>query len=328
MMLVRLLLEHPQVTSLVPVSQSAAGKRVSDVDPGIGDVQSPLLQETAGAYRSPEDQDLADADVLFSALPHKTSASIVGPLAGRIPIIDLSADFRFARRETYEKWYADHPYPELLDRSVYGLTEWHREEIRSAEIVACPGCYPTCTLLPLLPLADHIEGPLVVNALTGVSGAGRKLRQDLLFNERSENMAAYSPGVSHRHVPEIRESLSAAGAHGEVIFTPHLVPVKQGMLVTTVATAPDLTRESATGLIAQVYSDSPFVGMSTRDLPETRDVRYTNRCDISVRKHNATLVIISVIDNLYKGAAGQAVQNLNVRFGFDETAGLRRLGEF
>jgi len=252
-----------------------------------------------------------------------------GPIVGQVPVIDLSADFRLRNPATYEKWYAAHPHPELLGRAVYGLSEWYRDEIRSAELVACPGCYPTCTLLPLIPFAGKITGTVVANALTGISGGGRKEKQHLLFNERSETMLPYSPGNTHRHQPEIQQELDRGGVEAELLFTPHLVPVKQGMLVTTVAelTAP-MTQAEAEEIIAAAYAESPFVGLSSRELPDTRDVRNTNRCDIAARVFGRKIMLFSVIDNLYKGASGQAVQNMNLRLGFEETAGLRLHGEF
>ena len=329
MMLLRILLDHPNIDSVIPASRSAAGKPLQSVDPGIGGSAARRLEATEGRYVHPERVDPASADVIFAALPHKTAAEILGPLVGTVPVIDLSADFRFRDVAMYEQWYTNHPFPDLLAEAVYGLTEWHRDEVATGEIIACPGCYPTCVLLPLLPFAGWIGGAIISNALTGISGAGRKVKQDLLFNERSESLAPYSPGNTHRHVPEIQQALNAVGVDAELLFTPHLVPVKQGMLVTTVAElGRPLTQADAEEIVRNAYRDSPFVGLSERELPDTRDVRNTNRCDISVRVQGNRLLLFSVIDNLYKGASGQAVQNMNVRFGLPETAGLRMHGEF
>lgn len=326
MMLIRLLAEHPHISHVIPVSSSAAGKPVKTVDPGLGATEK--LEVTQGRYLAPEKAQPSETDVVFSALPHKTSAALVFPFVGKRPVIDLSADFRFRDPAEYEERYGKHPHPELLRDAVYGLTEWYREEIRGAELIACPGCYPTCTLLPILPVSGLITGTIVVNALTGISGAGRKEQTNLLFNERSENAAAYNPGTLHRHVPEIQQELRIAGSGEEVLFTPHLIPIKQGMLVTTVLAKNGHSHEEFVAAIAEAYASSPFVGISSRELPETRDVRNTNRCDIAVSDTGSHILLISVIDNLYKGAAGQAVQNMNVRFGFPETAGLRLHGEF
>lgn len=335
MMLLRILVEHPHVTSIIPVSRSAAGTSIAQVDPGLGELHAARFDACGGRFVEPGAAAPSEADVVFSALPHRAAADIIGPMAGRAPIIDLSADFRFRSAEAYQAAYGTHPYPDLLPGAVYGLTEWHREEIRGAGIIACPGCYPTCVLLPLLPFAGRLRGTIVTTALSGVSGAGRKETRNLLFNERSENFAAYNPGRRHRHVPEMDQALADAGSTASLFFTPHLVPVKQGMLATTLVTPePAVTQDEAEELVRAAYADSPFVGLSARalsgqgDLPETRDVRNTNRCDIAVRVEEGRLYLFSVIDNLYKGAAGQAVQNMNVRLGLPETAGLRSVGEF
>ena len=329
MMLLRILLDHPHIDRVIPVSRSAAGKRLRDVDPAIGSSAAGRLDETEGKFVDPASVDPSQADVIFAALPHKAAAEVIGPLVGTAPVIDLSADFRFRDVATYETWYTNHPFPDLLQTAVYGLTEWHREEISTGDLIACPGCYPTCVLLPLLPFAGRINGTIVANALTGISGGGRKEKITLLFNERSESLLPYNPGRTHRHAPEIQQALDGAGMTTELLFTPHLVPIKQGMLVTTVAElASPLTQADAEEIVQAAYQDAPFVGLSTRELPDTRDVRNTNRCDISVQVHGNRLMLFSVIDNLYKGASGQAVQNMNVRFGFTETAGLRMHGEF
>ncbi len=329
MMLIRILSSHPDVSSIVPVSRSAAGRRVTEVDPGLGPTVERVLAATGGRFVAIEDGKPDEASVVFSALPHGAAAKLVGPLVGSVPIIDLSADFRLNDAAIYETVYGrSHPCPELLDRAVYGLSEWNRDRIAGAQIVACPGCYPTATLLALLPFADLAESPAIVNAMSGISGAGRKETQDLLFNERSENMNAYNPGRTHRHVGEMEQEL-ARQAPLEVLFTPHLVPVKQGMIVTTtVRLAGDLSREEAESRVREAYHGSPFVGLSPRGIPQSRDVRNTNRCDLGVRVSDGHLQLFSAIDNLYKGASGQAVQNMNILLGFDEAAGLRVHGEF
>ena len=335
MVLMRILADHPQIDSIVPVSHSKAGTPVVDVDPGLGPAIAAKLTACGGRLVAIDDAAPDAADVVFSALPHGASADIAGPLAGRVPIIDLSADFRLADPSLYQTVYgAPHPHPDLLSRSVYGLTEWYRRDIATADIIANPGCYPTATLLPLLPFVDVVRFPVIVNALSGISGAGRKETRDLLFNERSENMNAYNPGRTHRHVPEIEQALSCrAGAPQTVslVFTPHLVPIKQGMIVTTVAElSRPMSQQEASDRIAAAYAEEPFVRVSARGTPESRDVRSTNRCDIGVKvlESDGRLMLFSAIDNLYKGAAGQAVQNMNARLGIPETAGLRIHGEF
>ncbi len=329
MMLMRILACHPDVSSIVPISRSAAGRPVTEVDPGLAPSITHLLASTGGRFAAIEDGRPDTADVVFSAMPHGAAAEIVGPLVGSVPIIDLSADFRLGNAGLYEAVYATrHPCPDMLGRAVYGLSEWHGEQIANAQIVACPGCYPTATLLPLLPFAGLAAGPAIVNALSGISGAGRKEAQNLLFNERSENMNAYNPGRSHRHVSEIEQEL-ARQSPLEVLFTPHLVPVKQGMIVTTtVRLTAELAQQEAENLLRDAYRDAPFVTLSPRGIPESRDVRNTNRCDLGVRVCGSHVQLFSAIDNLYKGASGQAVQNMNIRLGLEQTAGLRVHGEF
>jgi N-acetyl-gamma-glutamyl-phosphate reductase len=350
MMLIRILARHPEVSSIVPVSRSAGGKPVREIDPGLARSIAPLLELSEGRYVTAEEAEIEKADALFSALPHGVAAKETGAYAGTLPIIDLSADFRIRDAARYGAIYGvTHPYPELIPRAVYGLTEWHRSELHSAAIIACPGCYPTAALLPLLPFADVLASPVIVTAMSGISGAGRKEKQDLLFNERSENMNAYSPGRVHRHVAEMEQEAAAdtvpdapaatpeqrAGSGGrargglQLLFTPHLVPVKQGMLTTIVAElASPISQGEAENRIRSAYGDSPFVGLSPRGIPQTRDVRNTNRCDLGVVVHGTHLQLFSALDNLYKGAAGQAVQNMNIRFGFPEALGLSAHGEF
>ncbi len=329
MMLMRILACHPDVSSIVPISRSAAGRPVTEIDPGLAPSISRLLAPTEGRFTAIEDGQPDAADIVFSALPHGAAAELVGPLVGSVPIIDLSADFRLTDADLYESIYRTvHPCPEMLGRAVYGLSEWHESRIANAEIVACPGCYPTATLLALLPFAGLTTGPAIVNALSGISGAGRKETQNFLFNERSENMNAYNPGRSHRHVSEIEQEL-ARRSPLEVLFTPHLVPVKQGMIVTTtVRLTEELTQQEAERRLYDAYRDAPFVALSPRGIPESRDVRNTNRCDLGVRVCDGHLQLFSAIDNLYKGASGQAVQNMNIRLGCEQTAGLRVHGEF
>jgi N-acetyl-gamma-glutamyl-phosphate reductase len=331
MMLLRILADHPDVQTIIPVSRSAAGRPVRSIDPGLGSSIDEKLGPTGGTYLALEEGrvDKTDAvlrsDAILSALPHKTAAAILGPVVGSVPIVDLSADFRLRDASVYETAYqTPQPFPELLADAAYGLPEWNREAIAVAAVVASPGCYPTAALLPLLPFRDIIEAPAIVNAMSGISGAGRKEQTNLLFNERSENANAYNPGRVHRHVPEIEQELGA-----RILFTPHLVPLKQGMLATiTVALSAPLTQAQAEQRIQDAYHGSPFVGLSPRGIPETRDVRNTNRCDLGVRVHGEHLQLFSAIDNLYKGASGQVIQNMNIRLSLPEDQGLRRHGEF
>ncbi|MGD0726595.1 MAG: N-acetyl-gamma-glutamyl-phosphate reductase [Spirochaetia bacterium] len=333
MVLLRLLGQHPQVQDIMAVSSSQPGMKVRDFDPGlppgIEDKMSSSggkLASMAEAVRAAESDTL---DVVFSALPHLKSAEVCAPLFGKTVVIDLSADFRLHDPAAFQSAYgAPMPKPDLRDKAVYGLAEWHTEPIRMAGIIAVPGCYPTATLLPLLPLARDklLQGTVIVNAISGISGAGRKEKLDLLFCERAENVNAYNAGTSHRHAPEISQELTAAHGALSLLFTPHMAPLRRGMAVTTVA---ELSREppdSGPGSIAEVfqkyYDGRPFISLLGGSIPQTRHVRGSNRCDIGWKVQGKHIMLFSAIDNLVKGASGMAVQDMNIRFGLPETAGL------
>jgi N-acetyl-gamma-glutamyl-phosphate reductase len=320
------------VTCIIASSSSQAGAKVRSVDPGL---PAWIEEKIPGAVLvSPQDVLKADVDVVFSALPHLKSAELCASLFGRTVVIDLSADFRLRDPAVFQKAYGvPVPKPDLLPRAVYGLAEWHTKAIKTADIVANPGCYPTATLLPLLPLARAglLKGTVVANAISGISGAGRKERADLLYVERSENVNAYNPGTSHRHAPEIAQELTAADGALSLLFTPHMAPLRRGMAVTTVVELSREVPESGPGsvgeILAEAYADRPFITLAGSRVPQTREVWGSNRCDIGWRSEGRHLMLFSVIDNLVKGASGQAVQNMNLRFGIPETAGLRMAGE-
>ena len=328
MLLLRLLAQHPAVKRVYAAARSTAGSQLADSDPGL---PQHFLASRGGTVadevRSPEEALRDPGDLVFSALPHGASADLCLPILGHVPVVDLSADFRFHDLDLFSAVYGiPAPAPEHQASAVYGLCEWNREALRNAWVVANPGCYPTATLLPLLPIAvaGLVTGPVVVHAMSGISGAGRKEKRNLLFAERTENLNAYSVGTQHRHGAEIDEQLRlATGTHpggGPVFFNPHLVPVKQGMAVTTVVPVAD--PGAAEDAIVTRYADEPFVELTGDTPPETRHVRGSNRIRIGVRRETGAVILMSVIDNLWKGASGQAVQNMNIRFGLDETAGL------
>ncbi len=334
--LLRILAEHSEVDQILAASSSQAGVKVRSADPGL----PPAIEGRipAGRFVTAEDVVKAAAgrggiDVVFSALPHLKSAEICAPLFGRTVVIDLSADFRLRDPTVFLKAYrAPVPRPDLLPTAAYGLTEWHTDAIRKADIIANPGCYPTATLLPLLPLAREglLKGAVIVNAISGISGAGRKENVDLLYVERSENVNAYSPGTAHRHAPEISQELLAADGSLSLLFTPHMAPLRRGMAVTTVVELARAPAESGKGSIAEVFARAypgPFIGIAGGRVPQTREVWGSNRCDIGWKIEGRHLMLFSVIDNLVKGASGQAVQNMNVRFGIPEATGLRTAGE-
>ena len=338
LVLLRLLGEHPEVREIIAVSHSQPGEPVRGIDPGVSPAMEEKLKPTGGrlaaiadAVRAAEEQGL---EVVFSCLPHLKSAEMCAPFFGKTVVIDLSADFRLRDPSTFAKAYgAPVPKPELLGTSVYGLSEWYGDAIRKADIIANPGCYPTATLLPILPLAREglIKGTVIVNAISGISGAGKKEKVDLLYCERSENANAYNPGTSHRHAPEISQELQAAGGPLGLLFTPHMAPIRRGMAVTTVAElareVPSAGAESIEGIYEKYYGGRPFIDLCGSRIPQTRELWGSNRCDIGWRIEGGRVMLFSAIDNLVKGASGQAVQNMNIRFGVKESAGLRAGGE-
>ncbi|TVR59680.1 MAG: N-acetyl-gamma-glutamyl-phosphate reductase [Spirochaetaceae bacterium] len=336
LVLIRLLGRHPDVRQIIPVTSSRPGLALTEVDPGLSDAVLAKLTPTNGCLAPIETAVAARPDVVFAALPHLASAQACEPFFGTSLVIDLSADFRIKDHETFRSAYGRPPaYPDLLERAAYGLPEWRRGEIERADLIANPGCYPTATLLALLPFvsAGCVRGSIVVNALSGISGAGRKEQAMYLYSERTENANPYAPGLSHRHVPEIRAQLdefsTSVGGRQALLFTPHLVPMRQGMEVTSaIPLDRERTDDEIEELFSNAYKSAPFVRVTRGRLPETRHVRNSNRCDISWHGEGSTVLVFSVIDNLLKGASGQAVQNMNVRLGLDETAGIDLDGEF
>jgi N-acetyl-gamma-glutamyl-phosphate reductase len=330
--LLRILAEHPDVEQVVAASSSQAGTNVRSADPGL----PPGIEGKipGGKLVAPEEVLKGKFDVVFSALPHMKSAEICAPLFRTTVVVDLSADFRLRDPAVFLKAYGvPVPKPDLLSCAVYGLAEWHTDSLKKADIIANPGCYPTATLLPLLPLAREglLKGAVIVNAISGISGAGRKEKVDLLYVERSENVNAYNPGTAHRHAPEIAQELLAADASLSLLFTPHMAPLRRGMAVTTVVELAREPADSGPGSVAEIYERAyggrPFIGIAGSRIPQTREVWGSNRCDIGWKREGRHLMLFSVIDNLVKGASGQAVQNMNIRFGIPETTGLRLAGE-
>jgi N-acetyl-gamma-glutamyl-phosphate reductase len=283
-----------------------------------------------------EEADWDAVDVVFCGLPHGTAHVEIGKLPKRSKIIDMSADFRLRDPKLYAEWYANaHSAPALIKEAVYGLTEHYRDKIKSARLVACPGCYPTAVLLALLPLAKArlIDmSDIIIDAKSGVSGAGRALKQNILFSEAGEGLSPYAIG-NHRHVPEIEQELGLAAASPVTVnFTPHLAPMSRGELCTSYvrlagkAGASDLRKA-----LIKAYADSPFVRVVEEDvIPATQHVRGSNFCHIGVfaDRIEGRAIIVSAIDNLVKGSAGQALQNFNVMYGFAETTGLTQLPLF
>jgi N-acetyl-gamma-glutamyl-phosphate reductase len=326
--LVQLLLNHPHAELVAVTSRQNTGQTLAQVFPKFaGHPKSKTIR-----FTEPNAEVVAkNADVAFLALPHGVAAEYASPFlnAGCV-VIDLSADFRLKSAETYQEFYAhDHPSPDLLKKSVYGLTEIHREQIKKALLIASPGCYPTSILLPTIPLlkAGLVKpSSIIADSSSGVSGAGRKAELDYLFCECNESVRPY--GVpKHRHLSEIEEQLSLAAKSRVVIqFTPHLVPVNRG-ISTTLYCEPleKLTDEIVSSCYRKFYGDEPFVRLlEGKNLPDTKNVVGTNAIEIAWRLDPRTgrLIVMSALDNLVKGASGQAVQSMNVVCGFPETAGL------
>jgi N-acetyl-gamma-glutamyl-phosphate reductase len=334
--LVRLLLRHPQAELAAVTSRQYAGQTVARVFPKFG--HEPRAK--ALRFSEPQPELLAKtADVVFLALPHGVAAEFAVPLLDLgCQVIDLSADFRLKSTALYKEFYGhDHPAPELLAKAVYGLPESYRAEIKNASLIASPGCYPTSILLPVLPLlkAGLVKSTgIIADALSGVSGAGRKVELDYLFAECNESVRPYSI-PKHRHLSEIEEQLGlAAGAPVVIQFSPHLIPINRGIL-TTLYLAPEkhLANENEmTALREQVaqcyqgaYGKEPFVRLLDGPaLPDTKNVAGTNVIEIAWRLDSRTgrLIVMSALDNITKGASGQAVQSMNILRGFPETAGL------
>jgi len=326
--LLRLLAMHPKCQVVSVTSRQMAGKKVADVFPS-------LLGFCDLVFEAPSLDALAkEADYVFACVPHQTAMAVVPELLERgVKVIDLSADFRLRDKDVYEAWYQEHSCPEFLKEAVYGLPEVYGSAIPSARLVANPGCYPTSTILPLVPLLREKclepEG-IVVDSKSGTSGAGRGANVATLFCEVDEGFKAYKVG-EHRHTPEIEQELSeAAGKEIRINFTPHLVPMSRGILTTIYAqVAAGKSEEDLRSVLESFYKGKFFVKILPKgSYPNVLNVRGTNMCHIGLKVDERTgrAIIVSVIDNLCKGASGQAIQNMNLMAGFDETEGLRLPG--
>jgi N-acetyl-gamma-glutamyl-phosphate reductase len=319
--LLDLLLRHPEVEVTALATRSDENLHVADVHPSLRgrlDLRLEKLSPQEVAKR---------ADCVFGCLPHGASAAVISELlAAGTRVIDFSADYRLNNAQVYEQWYqVAHPDPARLGKTPYGLPELFRDQIRDAKLVANPGCYPTAAVLALAPLlkAGAISSKgIIIDAKSGITGAGRSPKPHLHFPEANENLSPYNIG-KHRHTPEIDQILSTwADVATNVVFTPHLIPMDRGELVTAYADVPaGTTGENLLNVLRAFYKDEPFVRI-VDNLPGTKDVSHTNFCDVTVRVVGAKAVIVSVIDNLIKGASGAAVQNFNVVYGFPETTAL------
>ncbi len=325
--LLRALLRHPQVDVQVITSRAEVGVAVADLYPS-------LRSHTDLAFSEPDVKKLGACDVVFFATPHGVAMHMMRELLEQgTRVVDLSADFRIKNAQLWVQWYGEpHACPELLEQAVYGLPELNRELIAGAQLIAAPGCYPTAVQLGFIPLLEkgliNVD-QLIANAASGVSGAGRQAKVDTLFAEVNDSYKAY--GVAgHRHLPEIEQQLSEVAAKAvQLTFAPHLVPMIRGIHATLYGQLnQQVSLKELQSLYEQRYASEPFVDvLPACSHPQTRSVRGANLCRIAVHKPQGrdTIVVLAVIDNLVKGASGQAVQAMNIMFGFDENSGLEAL---
>ncbi len=328
---VRLLARHPNAELTALTANTHAGKAMSEVFPHFFMLDLPKLVEW-------EKVDWSKLDAVFCGLPHGTTQEIIAAVLAANPaikILDMSADFRLRDMDVYAQWYGhEHRAPKLQGEAVYGLTEFYREKITAARLVACPGCYPTAALLALVPIARAklIDvNDIVIDAKSGVTGAGRGLKQNTLFSESGEGLSPYSVGT-HRHSPEIEQEIGvAAGAAVTVNFTPHLIPMSRGEFCTAYVKLDGASPDDLRAALTEAYKDEPFVHVAKKGvLPQTQNVRGSNYVQIGVfadRIKNRAIVM-STLDNLVKGSAGQAIQNMNLMLGFPETTGLEQIALF
>ena len=332
--LLRLLIRHPRADIALLTAERRAGKPMAEVFPQLAPYALPTLTAIESA-----DWPTLGLDLAFCALPHGTTQKVIADLLQRAPgtkVVDLSADFRLADPAAYARWYGhEHFAPELQKEAVYGLTEVYRSKIKAARLVANPGCYTTCAQLALIPLLRaKVINPdeIVIDAKSGMTGAGRAAKEEMLFSEVSEGFHAYGVG-HHRHMAELDQEFSlAAGRDVIVSFTPHLVPMNRGILSTIYVRSRDkASPENLHALLAKAYADEPFVHvLPFRTMPQTRNVRGSNMTFIGVAPDRIAgrAIICSALDNLTKGASGQAVQNMNVMLGYPETVGIDQVAMF
>ena len=319
--LIKLLLNHPETEIIKLFGNSSAGSRIEDVHSslrGMISLEIELFNPDA----------LEDVDLIFAALPSGQSMTVVKEVCSAgIKIIDLGGDFRLSDTSSYSQYYKhEHTAPELLKDAVYGLSEWNEESIASAKLIANPGCYPTSILLALIPLLKNnlINDELIsIVSYSGTSGAGKSSSPSMMFTEVNESVRAYKAG-NHQHIPEIKQYLEYFGSNVKFSFVPHLLPVSRGIYSTIHAAVKEGTTEKEIAeSFNSYYGDKPFIRFLSKAIPEMKDVIHTNFCDIGFKlNEGGSLVLFSTIDNLVKGAAGQAIQNMNIMFGLDQTEGL------
>jgi len=320
--LLKIFLKHDEVEVAYVTSEKEAGNSLSSVFPYLPEYHHLDFISAQQALQ-------VDADLVFLCLPAGESVKLARPLFEQgIRVIDLGSDFRFHQPDVYSEWYhMPHLDPDLLALAAYGLTEWYRDEVRDAAIIGNPGCYPTCSLLPLLPLvqADLLtSAPIIIDAKSGVSGAGKSLKPETHFCSVNESFSAYKIGRVHRHVGEMEKEVKAVGSAKQIVFTPHLTPLTRGMFSTIyVQLKEQKSKDELLQILNDLYENEHFVHVLDK-APSIKMAQNTNNCFMSVETvpDSDYVVLLSTIDNLSKGASGQAVQNMNVMLGFDETKGL------
>ncbi len=324
--LVRILLNHPQAEIKALIANSNAGQKMEEIYPHFIHYNLPNLVKI-------DEVDFAAIDAAFCCLPHTTSQEVIAKLMAdkknsHLKIFDLSADFRLENTDDYKKWYGhDHVAAALQPQAIYGLSEIHRNKIKKSSLIACPGCYPTSALLPLIPLLENdliLPKGIIVDSKSGATGAGRSLKTGNLFCEVNNSVKAYSIG-KHRHIGEIEQELGKAyGSRLEIDFTPHLIPINRGIISTIYADInAKFSLQDIKNCLQTKYEDEYFVRVIDGE-PNISDVIGTNFCIMSANQSRSgdKVILVSVIDNLCKGASGQSVQNMNIVFGFDEKSGL------
>lgn len=319
--LIRLLLNHPEVEISILFGYNSAGNRIEEMHPSLRGRISKEIQ-------SFDEKLLVNLDLLFIALPSGQAISYVkSAYEHGVKVIDLGGDFRLNDLGEYTKYYKhEHTAPDLINIAVYGLSEWNESEIENASIITNPGCYPTSVLLPLIPLLkeNSITGEFIsIVSYSGTSGAGKSVSENMIFSEVNENVRAYKIG-DHQHIPEIKKYLSMfSGSEPVLSFVPHLLPITRGIYTTIQAKVNENVNVIlCMEIFNQYYRESPFVRIIYPQIPEIKNVVHSNYCDIGFSINNGIITIISTIDNLIKGAAGQAVQNMNIMFGIDQTEGI------
>lgn len=315
---IKILEKHPKVNLKFLVGDKNRGKSIGELYSSYSNTKLPKLI----AF---EDINFKDIDLLFSCMPSGKLASILNLVPKKVVLIDLSADFRIQNLNLYQKFYGEHGNKKYINKFIYGLSEINRKKIRKSRLVSCPGCYPTSVLIPLIPLIKNriiSMKDIIVDSKSGVTGAGRNLKQDLLFSENSTSFKAYGEG-KHRHIPEMEHQIyQLTSKNINIIFTPHLIPINRGILSTIYVKG---NVKEISNALEKKYKNEKFVSFSNKGvLPKISDVLGTNLCKIGCLQHNNNnyVIIVSVIDNLIKGASGQAIQNMNLIFNYPEDLGL------